>query len=200
MHFTLGFDEVAATRRDCTGGKGANLALLTQRGFDVPPGFMVSAAAYREFIDAAPGFAAAVARLPFGNAAELRVACTKLCADLARLPLPPALADDVKARLATWPVAQAVAVRSSSTLEDLANAAFAGQHETFLNCLGPAQILARLKECWLSLWSDRAVAYRHQQGFEHQHAAMAVVVQQMVACEAAGSASVSIRCRASSAR
>src|SRR6185503_16676977 len=57
---------------------------------------------------------------------------------------------------------------------------------TFLNCVGAEQILARLKDCWLSLWVDRAVSYRHQQHFDHQLAAMAVVIQQMVACDAAG--------------
>jgi pyruvate,water dikinase len=186
MRLTLSFDEVAATRREQAGGKGANLALLTQRGFAVPAGFVVPAAAYREFVASAAGLARRVAALPFGEAAALREACNALRMDLARLSFPPALAAEIRERLAAWPEAQACAVRSSSTLEDLASAAFAGQHDTFLNCIGAEQVLARVKDCWLSLWMDRAVAYRHQQRFDHQHAAMAVVVQQMVACEAAG--------------
>jgi len=68
-------------------------------------------------------------------------------------------------------------------MEDLASAAFAGQHETYLNCVGPAQILDRIKACFLSLWFDRAIAYRHQQHFDHALAAMSVVVQQMVFCD-----------------
>ena len=71
-------------------------------------------------------------------------------------------------------------------MEDLAGAAFAGQHESYLNCSGPDRILEKIKACFLSLWSVRAVAYRRQQGFDDQNAAMAVVVQQMVPCEVAG--------------
>ncbi len=71
-------------------------------------------------------------------------------------------------------------------MEDLASAAFAGQHETYLNCTGPARILDRIKACFLSLWFDRAIAYRHQQHFDHALAAMSVVVQQMVFCDVAG--------------
>jgi len=71
-------------------------------------------------------------------------------------------------------------------MEDLASAAFAGQHETYLNCSGVEQILEKIKGCFLSLWFDRAVAYRHQQGFDHAMAAMAVVVQEMVQCDVAG--------------
>src|SRR3954466_320674 len=71
-------------------------------------------------------------------------------------------------------------------MEDLASAAFAGQHETFLNCVDPAQILEKVKACYLSLWLDRAIAYRAHQGFPHALAAMAVVVQEMVQCDVAG--------------
>jgi pyruvate,water dikinase len=94
--------------------------------------------------------------------------------------------EEVRARLRQFPVSQAFSVRSSSTMEDLASAAFAGQHETYLNCSGAEQILEKIKACFLSLWFDRAIAYRHQQGFDHSLAAMAVVVQQMVQCEVAG--------------
>lgn len=186
MHFTLPFEEPAATRLEHTGGKGANLALLTQRGFPVPPGFVVSAGAYRAFIAGAPWLTARVAALPVGDAPALRAACETLRAGLARLPLPAGLEEEIRARLGRWTAAQAFSVRSSSTMEDLASAAFAGQHETFLHCLGAEQVLSRLKDCWLSLWADRAVAYRHQQHFDHALAAMAVVVQEMVPCAAAG--------------
>jgi phosphoenolpyruvate synthase/pyruvate phosphate dikinase len=71
-------------------------------------------------------------------------------------------------------------------MEDLASAAFAGQHETYLNCAGSDAVLGRIKDCFLSLWAGRAVAYRQQQRFDHQLAAMAVVVQEMIPCEVAG--------------
>lgn len=186
MTLTLPFDSPLALRPENTGGKGANLALLTQRGFPVPPGFVVDAAGYRAFVAGAPELGTRVAALLFSDAAALRTACDALRGELARLPLAAGFADGIRRQLAAWPEAQAFSVRSSSTLEDLACAAFAGQHETYLHCVGAEQILARIKDCWLSLWSDRAVAYRHQQGFDHLAAAMAVVVQEMVPCEAAG--------------
>ncbi|MEK9145054.1 MAG: PEP/pyruvate-binding domain-containing protein, partial [Elusimicrobiota bacterium] len=77
-------------------------------------------------------------------------------------------------------------VRSSSSLEDMAQAAFAGQHETFLNCSTLRDILEKTRLCYLSLWSDRAAAYRHKQGLDHAAAEMAVVVQRMAKAEAAG--------------
>lgn len=81
---------------------------------------------------------------------------------------------------------QAFAVRSSSTAEDSADAAFAGQHETYLNIRGTEQILLRVRDCFLSLWNERAVAYRQQRGMDEASASMAVVVQRLVPCDAAG--------------
>ena len=71
-------------------------------------------------------------------------------------------------------------------MEDLAHAAFAGQHDTFLNCRDPEAVLAALRDCYLSLWHDRAIAYRHRHGCDHTAAHMAVVVQEMADCDAAG--------------
>jgi pyruvate,water dikinase len=186
MSYVLAFTDPAATATDRSGGKGANLALLTQRGFPVPPGFVVTAAAYRDFIAAGDRFAARVGSLPFSDAQCLRTASDQLRAGLAALPLPDALPAEVRSALARFPAGQAFSVRSSSTLEDLAQAAFAGQHDTFLNIAGTDAILAKIQACFLSLWHDRAIAYRQQQGFDHALAAMAVVVQQMVPCDVAG--------------
>ena len=186
MKPTLRFDEPLATRLEFSGGKGANLALLTQRGFAVPPGFVVSAQVYREFVAAAAGWWPAVLALPFGDAAALRDACDDLRARLRHLPLPAGATEEVHAQLGRFPAGTAFSVRSSSTLEDLASAAFAGQHETYLNVTGAADVLARIRDCFASLWADRAVAYRHQRGFDHAAAAMAVVVQQLVPSEVAG--------------
>ena len=186
MTHTLRFDEPLATRLELSGGKGANLSLLTQRGFPVPPGFVVTAPVYREFITGAGGWLRRVAALPFHDAAALRAASEVLQAELSRLPLPQPAADEIKRQLGQFPEGTAFSVRSSSTMEDLASAAFAGQHETFLNVVGVSDVLDRVRGCFVSLWADRAVAYRHQQGFDHAQAAMAVVVQQMVPSESAG--------------
>jgi len=186
MKYTLRFDEPLATRLELAGGKGANLALLTQRGFPVPRGFVVTASVYREFSAGAEDWSRRVAELPFADATALRAASAVLQAELARLPLPSRAADEIREQLGRFPEGTAFSVRSSSTMEDLAGAAFAGQHETFLNVVGVADVLDRVRGCFVSLWADRAIAYRHQQGFDHAQAAMAVVVQQLVPSESAG--------------
>jgi phosphohistidine swiveling domain-containing protein len=186
MNYTLTFQEPLATRLELSGGKGSNLSILTQRGFPVPPGFIVTARVYRDFIAGGRDLLREVNQLPFDDAGRLRRESEKLRDALSGLSLPDAVVAEARARLSQVPVNQAFSVRSSSTMEDLASAAFAGQHETYLNCCGADQILEKIKACFLSLWFDRAIAYRHQQGFDHSLAAMAVVVQQMVQCEVAG--------------
>ena len=186
MKYTLPFQDPLAARIELSGGKGANLALLTQRGFPVPPGFVVTAQCYRDFIASGRDVLRDVGRLSFDNAGQLRAESQTLRAALRQLSLPAQALEDIRQELAQFPPGQAFSVRSSSTMEDLASAAFAGQHETYLNCTGPEFILEKIKECFLSLWADRAIAYRHQQHFDHALAAMAVVVQQMVQCDVAG--------------
>ena len=183
---TRGVPLRVATRLEWTGGKGANLSLLTQRGFPLPRGFVVTAPVYREFITGARDWLRRVAALPFHDAAALQAASAVLPGELSRLPLPPRAAEEIVEHLGRFPEGTAFSVRSSSTLEDLASAAFAGQHETFVNVVGAADVLDRERGCFVSLWADRAIAYRHQQGFDHAHAAMAVVIQQMVPSESAG--------------
>jgi pyruvate,water dikinase len=186
MNYTFTFQDPLATRLDLSGGKGSNLAILTQRGFPVPPGFILTAEAYRDFIAGGRDILRAVNQLPFHAAGLLRAESEKLRDALGRLSLPKAAVEEIRHQLGHFPEHLAFSVRSSSTMEDLASAAFAGQHETYLNCSGADQILDKIKACFLSLWFDRAIAYRHQQGFDHALAAMAVVVQQMVQCDVAG--------------
>ena len=186
MKPTLRFAEPLATRLELAGGKGANLALLTQRGFTVPPGFIVTASVYREFIAQATDWWPAVSTLPLADAAALGPASEALQARLHPLPLPSDAADEIRTQLDSFRAGTAFSVRSSSTLEDLAGAAFAGQHETFLNITGAEQVLDRIRACFASLWTARAIAYRHQRGFDPAQAAMAVVVQQLVPSEVAG--------------
>lgn len=186
MNFLLTFEDALAVNAEQTGGKGANLALLRQRGFPVPPGFVITAGAYRDFIRAGRDLLRSVPDLPFNDAARLRAESDRLRSSLQHLPLPSSLAEEVRARLREHPDGQAFSVRSSSTMEDLAGAAFAGQHDTYLNCSGADQILEKIKCCFLSLWQDRAIAYRQKQGFDHLLAAMAVVVQRMIPCDVAG--------------
>jgi len=186
MKHTLRFEDPRAIQPALTGGKGANLAILTQRQFPVPSGFVVTAPVYAAFLQKASHHSETVADLPFHDNSALRTACGVLQTGLRGLPLPEEAVTEIQEQLARFPAGTAFSVRSSSTMEDLASAAFAGQHETFLNVIGICAVLARVRDCFVSLWAGHAVAYRHQQGFDQGLAAMAVVVQQMIRSEAAG--------------
>jgi len=186
MSLTLSFKDAGATRIEACGGKGANLSILTQRGFQVPPGFVVTGEVYRRFMGQAAGLLGNLGELPFGDAQALRDASVKIQSAMSALPLPPAAVDEIGKQLGAFPEGAAFSVRSSSTMEDLAGAAFAGQHETYLNVVGFEDVVKRVRDCFVSLWADRAIAYRHQQGFDHSQAVMAVVVQKMVPSESAG--------------
>ncbi len=183
MTHLLDFTDPAATDVALTGGKGANLATLTQAGFPVPEGAVLTAEAYRAFIAPVAERAAAVSRLGSGDLARLEAACSDFVATLRELPFPKGIAGPVRARCddgRPW------AVRSSGTMEDTASAAFAGQHETYLHCIGGDQVLKRVRDCWASLWSTRAVAYRINMGLGDAAVAMAVVLQRMAGCDVAG--------------
>lgn len=182
----LEFTDPAAADPAASGGKGASLARLTQGGFAVPSGIVVPAAAYRAFLAAVPGVDAMVAALRPEDAADLHARCAALRATLVAAPLPPELDMALRARLPALLEGGRVSVRSSATLEDLAGAAFAGQHDTYLNVAGVDGVLDAVRRCWASLWEDRAVRYRHERGFALDAAAMAVVVQRMVRSEVAG--------------
>lgn len=186
MNFTLSFKDPAAAQSDYTGGKGSNLARLTAGGFDVPQGFIVTAPAYREWLGEAEWWRQAVRELPEDDPAALSRVAAGLRERLRSLPLPDAVADEVRGLVDSHPEGTCFAVRSSSTMEDLAEAAFAGQHDSFLNCRGSEAVLAAVRDCYISLWHDRTIAYRHRHGFDHAAAYMAAVVQEMAPCDSAG--------------
>ena len=179
------FKHASAAEIATFGGKGKNLAILTQAGFPVPPGFVLPASSYLEWIS---GFPSAPEKTDFHYERPeiLRTECAALREVLSKQPIPNEMQAAIRDILEQWPADTAFAIRSSSTFEDLGDAAFAGQHDTYLNCVGVTEILEKVRECWLSLWTDRAVLYRHSRGFPHGMAAMAVVVQQQIACEVAG--------------
>lgn len=159
MQFIKHFSEIDETDLPHVGGKGLNLGKLTRAGFRVPQGFCVTTDAYRF----------SVQNLPEQNADAIKT-----------LVLAPELITEIQAVHEKLQTAT-VAVRSSATAEDLAEASFAGQQDTFLN-VTPDELLDALKACWASLWSERAIAYRETQGIADDGLAMAVVIQEM--CEA----------------
>lgn len=161
---------------DEAGGKGANLGELRRAGFPVPAGYVITTAAYEQFLQ--ENSLAAMLEQAAGNGSAIRAA-------FEQAPIPPPVEQ------AIWAAQQQlgpapVAVRSSATAEDLPEAAFAGQQDTYLNVTGGEGLLSAVRRCWASLWSDRAIAYRARLGLDQPTVKIAVVVQQMVAAEAAG--------------
>ncbi len=188
MTLVVSFDQADAGRVSLVGGKGSNLIALTAAGFPVPPGFVVTAAAYRQFLAGVDWLAAELDSFDYDHPERLHLQCKSLRVRLSGMPLPAAIQEAIAAALGGLGAGSddAFAVRSSSTFEDLAQAAFAGQHDTYLNIRGAAAIGERVRDCFVSLWEDRAVLYRHRQGFQQQEACMAVVVQRQIACDLAG--------------
>src|SRR3954451_17986022 len=188
--YVLGLEEIDQTQVALVGGKGAQLGELSRvEGIRVPPGFCVTAAAFRRIIGQAPSMDDLLDRLSRLNADD-RQAIRMLTAEIRRTLDGVAVPDDVSAAiilaLARLGEHAAYAVRSSATAEDLPTASFAGQHDTYLNVVGQAAILQHVSRCWASLFTERAVTYRLRNGFDHRKVHMAVVVQQMVVPHAAG--------------
>jgi pyruvate,water dikinase len=187
MTLVVPFDQSAYGTIALVGGKGHNLINLVGAGFPVPPGFVVTAEAYGQFVESLDWLDAKLEEFGFNDTARLSRQGSELRQQLSRVDLPQAVRQaigDALTSLTDDPSAR-FAVRSSSTLEDLAQAAFAGQHDTFLNVRAD-DVDSKVRDCFVSLWGDRAILYRHHQGFPQRHARMAVVVQQQIACDRAG--------------
>jgi rifampicin phosphotransferase len=164
------------------GGKGANLGELLHAGFPVPDGFIVATSAYDWFLSYNHLDQTIASAL-----ADERDAGASIRKAMEDAPMPPDVERDISAayeRLQASPVA----VRSSATAEDLPEAAFAGQQDTFLNVIGVRAVLDAVRRCWASLWTDRAITYRERQAFGRggEGLKLAVVVQRMVAADVAG--------------
>jgi phosphoenolpyruvate synthase/pyruvate phosphate dikinase len=186
----VGLQAIDETQVAVVGGKGAHLGELSRiEGIRVPPGFCVTTDAFRRVMGEAPSIGDRLDRLSRLNADD-REAIRTLSADIRRTLERIAIPDDVAAAitvaLARLGEQAAYAVRSSATAEDLPSASFAGQHDTYLNIVGPAAILEHVGRSWASLFTERAVTYRLRNGFDHRKVDMAVVVQQMVFPHAAG--------------
>lgn len=187
MTFVVGFDQADQADVALVGGKGHNLIKLTAAQFPVPPGFVVTSDVYRLFADQIEWLAEAVRTFDFEDSVRLADQCAAVRSRMAEVSAPEPAAAAIRAGLTNLGTSAeaSFAVRSSSTMEDLAQAAFAGQHDTFLNT-HREDVLKRIRDCFISLWGDRAVLYRHHQGFPQLGARMAVVVQQQILCDRAG--------------
>lgn len=170
------------------GGKGASLAAMIGAGFDVPNGFHVVTDAYRAFVDEhglGEPIAAVLAVVEPDDPRSTAAASAEIIGLFGSRPMPVAVATEIEKAYADLG-APAVAVRSSATAEDLESASFAGQQDSFLNIRDPEHLLAAVRDCWASLWTDRAIGYRARQGIDHDQVALAVVVQRLVEADASG--------------
>ena len=190
MNAVAWFEDVGIADRPTVGGKGGSLGELTQAGIAVPPGFVVTTGAFEQFLEALEARAPVRARVEVLDPSDLEAAVA-LSQELRRRvieePMPEAVEQAIRVAYAELsPGDEPVAVRSSATTEDAEDASFAGLQDTFLWVLGADQMVARVRECWGSLYSVESMCYRRKQGLPEEGVAMAVVVQRMVDAMCAG--------------
>jgi phosphohistidine swiveling domain-containing protein len=191
MTYTAWFDEISKEDIALAGGKGANLGELSRAGLPVPAGFVITTRAYDAFVESNE-IGDAIVKLASTPDSEdpkaFEEASQKIHALFSGGKVPAEMAEEIMASYEKLDEEgeTAVAVRSSATAEDLPGASFAGQQETYLNVRGAEALLEAVKDCWASLWTARAMAYRARQGVDPATVSLAVVVQRMVEAEAAG--------------
>lgn len=204
------FSELSNKDVSIAGGKGASLAEMYNHGFPIPPGFMVTAQAYQFFIHNAGiegEIKAQLHRLNREDTAALDAASKTIRELIDNAPMPAALRTEIveaydildvqkhdmhRAKGGALDILRNsheppfVAVRSSATTEDLADASFAGQQDTFLGVKGADSLIQHIKQCFSSLFTARAIYYREKKGFDHMKAHLAVVVQKMINSQKSG--------------
>lgn len=208
------FEEVGKGDVGIVGGKGANLGEMTTANLPIPYGFVVTAHAYFTFIKEAklaPRIEQILSVVNYNNTNEIDQAAEHIRDLIMKADVPKELTDEILTyyeeldqkeqeylihkstflnktlhKIKTMYESPLVAVRSSATAEDLPDASFAGQQETYLNVRGETHLLHKIKECWASLFTARATYYRHEKGFDHFKVGLAAVVQRMVQSEKSG--------------
>lgn len=190
--FIRWFPELSLADRPTVGGKSASLGELTRAEVPVPPGFVVTTAAFEEFLASADPqgeIRAEIVTLDRHDPVQVASASERIRARLTASPVPrsvaSAIADNYR-RLSGNGGACPVAARSSATCEDSDTASFAGLQDTYLWTLGEEELVARVRSCWASLYNSESISYRLRLGLPEQQLAMAVVVQQMVDALCAG--------------
>ena len=189
--YVIALEKLRNTDVGSVGGKNASLgemiSQLAGSGVRVPGGFATTADAYREFLaheGLADRIAARLATLDVGDVKALAAAGQEIRKWVVEAPLPAALDTQIRESYAAMEAASggpiSVAVRSSATAEDLPDASFAGQQETFLNISGADNVIKAMREVFASLYNDRAISYRVHKGFTHAEVALSAGVQRMV--------------------
>lgn len=188
--FVLDFQEIEKMQLFLVGGKGLNLGELSNiQGIQVPEGFCVTTVGYEQAIGKNGAFQTLLnqlAMLKIEERDQIGEISKKIREVIMAVEIPVDVVESVVHYLSHFGDEHAYAVRSSATAEDLPYASFAGQQDTYLNIIGKENILQHIKKCWASLFTDRAVIYRMQNGFDHNQVSICVVVQKMVFPEASG--------------
>ena len=188
------FDEIGKEDVGIVGGKGANLGELTNFGLPVPPGFCVTASGYTKFIkyaelDEVVKFL--MEAVDVENVDELTNASKEIQKKIKEKEFDPELKEEILSAYREFSENigvkdPEVAVRSSATAEDLPDASFAGQQDTYLHISGEEELLNHIRDCFASLWTSRAIYYREKQNYDHFDVALSVVIQKMVNSEKSG--------------
>ncbi|MEF3302174.1 phosphoenolpyruvate synthase [Paenibacillus sp. GYB003] len=186
----LDFQEMDKAQLSLVGGKGLHLGILSKiEGIHVPEGFCVTTAGYQKAIEQNETYHALLDRLSMLNVEDrdqIGEIGRKIRQTVMEAKIPPDVVDAVAHYLSRFGEKHAYAVRSSATAEDLPHASFAGQQDTYLNIIGKEAILRHISKCWASLFTDRAVVYRMQNGVDHSQVYISVIVQRMVFPQASG--------------
>ena len=186
--FTCRTADVGAADAARAGGKAAALGELARAGLPVPRGYVVTVAAFglhMDVVDPSGAIRGALGSLPEDDLAGIAHAAADLRVRVTEAPLPPDVVTEIASGYAGLG-AGPVAVRSSATMEDSAEASFAGLQDTYLAVRGADAVLDRVRACWASLYNDESVTYRRRQGMGEDGLAMGVVVQRMLSPRSAG--------------
>ncbi|MDA1646361.1 MULTISPECIES: phosphoenolpyruvate synthase [unclassified Bacillus cereus group] len=188
--FVLDFQEIEKGQLSLVGGKGLNLGELSNiQGIQVPEGFCVTTVGYEKAIEQNEELQTLLqqlTKLKREDRAQIGEMSKEIREVIMAVQIPSDVVEAVAHYLSRFGNEHAYAVRSSATAEDLPYASFAGQQDTYLNIIGKEAILQHVRKCWASLFTERAVMYRMQNGFEHNQVSICVVVQKMVFPEASG--------------
>jgi len=188
--YVLSFQEIDKTMISMVGGKGANLGELSKTlGILVPDGFCVTTEAYKEITGnnrELNGLLIELSHLRIEDREKVCEVSKKIRMVIERISISKDIAEEIGIFLTKFGEKDAYAVRSSATAEDLPTASFAGQQDTYLNIMGREAILKHISKCWSSLFTERAVTYRIQNGFDHRKVQLSAVVQKMVFPEVSG--------------
>lgn len=188
MEYVKRLDEVGKNDIPLAGGKGANLGEMFHAGFPVPDGFCVTSNTYDLFIKE-NNFEEVIEKYInriYSHENEAHKLCEELMEIISKGKLPRKVQDEIKEAYNNLGYKVRVAVRSSATAEDLPEASFAGQQETYLNIKGEEELLKTIKKCLASLWTERAVLYRKETGFDKVKVSLAIVVQIMIEGDISG--------------